>query len=45
MEISEIVLYVSMGFVPTILALEASWKLALRKRLGVAGKPLKVAQD
>jgi hypothetical protein len=35
MEIAEIVMYTSLGFIPTLLALEASWKLAMKRRLGI----------
>lgn len=38
MEIAEIVMYVSLGFIPTLLALEASWKLAMKRRLGMEKK-------
>ena len=38
MEIAEIVMYTSLGFIPTLLALEASWKLAMKRRLGMEKK-------
>ena len=44
MEFAEIVMYVSVGFIPTLLALETSWKLAMKRRLGISeiGTILKV---
>ena len=38
MELPEIVMYVSLGFIPTLLALEASWRLAMRRRLSISKK-------
>jgi hypothetical protein len=43
MEIQEIILYVAMGFLPTLLAMEASWRLA-KSRLGSAKAVSKVAE-